>query len=540
MQLKSLNKWALPSRWLQILLITVLLLGIVLRFVNLSHKPYDTDEVRGVLRASGYTSQEFIDLTYTGAVFSVPELLNYQKPTGERTVGDALQALRGNPEHPPLYYLSMRFWMQLWNATLGSRVWSAVLGVLVLPAAYWFCLELFESPLVGWITMALLAVSPFQLLYAQQARQYSLWVMAIFLACAALLRAMKSNTVKDWGIYGATLALGFYTHLFFVWVGLGHAIYVAMTEELWKRRMSKAIVQYALASIAAIVAFSPWILVFLTSRDRTENTTRWVSSFNTGILNRIEYWVHNLGLIFMDFNQDVNWRNPLPLLFVVLLGYAVYVLCRRTHWKVWVFVMLLIGVTGVAQVVPDLLFGGRRSLLSRYLIPTYVGIQVAVSYLLATQLTNAQLKGWQQRVWQVVLALVLSVGIASCTVSVLAPSWWTKGSSSINPPVGEVVNRSSRPLVVTDASHTFVLSLIHFLKPEVSLQLLPEDEAKRAAIDPIFPKPGLQFSDVFLYFPSQELLEQVQQKSDYQTEVLVGGSKWIQDRNWLYRVTRKG
>jgi uncharacterized membrane protein len=544
------SNWAEEKRthssWLRLLLIVVLSLGIVFRFAYLDLKPYDTDEVRGILRASGYTSQEFSDRVFNGDILSAADIQNYQKPNAERTVADAMQALRGNPEHPPLYYLLARFWMQGFDATVGSRVLSAVLGVLVLPCAYWFAIELFESPIVAWVLVSLLAVSPFQVLYAQQSRQYSLWILAILLSSAVLLRAQRSGTVRNWVFYALSVALGLYSHLFFVYTAVGHAIYIAIME-VWHKgiRVTRSLIAYTLASLAGLLLFSPWIWVFLTSRDRTESTTRWVSSFKTDLLTRFTYWIHNLSVVFLDFNQDMQLPGSLPGKLLMLLsygaitllaGYSVYFLCRRTPPRIWLFVVLMIGVTALAQVVPDLMKGGRRSLLPRYLVCSYVGIQIAVAYLLASQLSA--LKQWQQRFWQIVLAIVISLGVLSSAVSVQAASWWTKGSSSINPEVAPFINQVERPIVISDASHPFILSLSHFLEPKVQLQLFRSDNLPSLTDKVKETQTNEQFSEILLYFPTEDLLK-LFDESTYQTEVLVGQSKWFGKRNWLYRVTLK-
>ena len=39
---------------------------------------------------------------------------------------------------------------------------------------YWLCLELFESSVTAWLAVAIIAISPFQIVYAQEARPYSL------------------------------------------------------------------------------------------------------------------------------------------------------------------------------------------------------------------------------------------------------------------------------------------------------------------------------------------------------------------------------
>jgi uncharacterized membrane protein len=542
MKADPLQKLALPGGWWRAVILLLLVLGIVFRFVNLDQKPYDTDEVRGVMRASGYTSDEFIDLNFTGEITSIAEIQKYQKPNSERKLGDAIKALTGNPEHPPLYYLSIRFWMQALNDTVGARYLSAVLGVLLLPCAYWLCLELFESSLVAWVGAALFAVSPFQMLYAQQARQYSLWVLAILLSSAMLLRSLRTSTVRNWCFYAATLTLGLYTHLFFVWTLITHSLYVVMMAGLpVGKRLNQKLIAYGLAVLAAIVTFIPWIGVFVSSTGRAESTTRWVSSFKTTIGNRLEVWFHNLSVVFLDFNQDnPDFRNPIPYLVAILVGYAVYHLCRYTPRRIWVLVLLMIGVTAVTQVVPDLLSpaGGRRSLLSRYLVPTYVGVQIAVAYLLATQVASRSLKPWQRWSWQGIFAIVMTVGVLSCAVSVQSPAWWTKGSSSINPQVAPFVNQANRPLLISDASHTFILSLSHFLKPDVAVQLFTKENLAQSTDKIALTKAALdQSQPVFLYFPTKDLLQKFTETVSSDLQVRVGESKWFPKRNWLYEVT---
>jgi uncharacterized membrane protein len=98
----ELNGWKL--------LVTILLiLGIFFRFAGLEQKVFNADEVRGLLRLSGHTSQEFVEQVFDGDIVGVEDLQRYQKPTSEKQLTDAINALAGNPEHTPLYYLLVRF-----------------------------------------------------------------------------------------------------------------------------------------------------------------------------------------------------------------------------------------------------------------------------------------------------------------------------------------------------------------------------------------------------------------------------------------------
>ena len=171
-------------------------------------------------------------------------------------------------------------------------------------------------------------------------------------------------------------------------------------------------------------------------------------------------------------------------------------------------------------------------------MPTYVGVQIAVAYLLATQVASRSFKQWQRWSWQGIFAIVMTVGVLSCTVSVQSPAWWTKGSSSINPQVAPFVNQATRPLLISDASHTFILSLSHFLKPDVAVQLFTKENLAQSIDKIALTKAALdQAQPVFLYFPTQDLLQKFTETVSSDLQVRVGESKWFPKRNWLYEVT---
>ncbi|MGV2391005.1 MAG UNVERIFIED_CONTAM: glycosyltransferase family 39 protein [Microcystis novacekii LVE1205-3] len=104
----------------------------------------------------------------------------------EGSLSEALRSLMSNPEHPPLYNLLARFWMQLIPIEHSARTFSIFLSILAIACLYWLCLELFDSSLTAWIAIALFAVSPFRILSAQNATQYSCWTVTIILSGIAL------------------------------------------------------------------------------------------------------------------------------------------------------------------------------------------------------------------------------------------------------------------------------------------------------------------------------------------------------------------
>ena len=107
----------------------------------------------------------------------------------------------------------------------------------------------------------------------------------------------------------------------------------------------------------------------------------------------IPFWLMQVSRIFFDL--DLSLKNPIryliSIIFLTLIGYAIYFLCRTTNYKVWLFMMTLIIVPAVPLILPDLISGGIRSDYEPYLMPSYLGIQIAVAYLLATQIYNGSL-----------------------------------------------------------------------------------------------------------------------------------------------------
>jgi uncharacterized membrane protein len=522
---------AIPKGWLRVVLVLLLILSVFFRFVQLDEKVYSADEVRSFLRISGYTSEEFVARFYDGNVVTVASLQEYQRPTAERNLGDAIAALSGNPEHPPLYYLLARFWTQWFDNPVGARVLAVLMSLLVFPALYWLCLELFKSQFTAWIAIALFASSPYHLLLAQPARQYSLWAVTILLSSALLLRSLRLQTKPLWGLYGVSVALGLYTHLFFGFVAISHGLYVLIMEGF---KLSKNLVSYVIASCLGLVMFSPWIWVIITNLDNLERKTKWAKNYQTELKNLVRIWLDNLSRIFIDFPYEASLKNPIPYLILMLVGYGIYFLVRRTPLRIWLFILTLIGVTALSQVLPDLIWGGRRSLLPRYLLPSYVGIQLTIAYLIATQMTaiSGRMRRW--KLGNLIFASLIVAGVLSSTLISESKSW-EQTASSINLEIAPIINKSSHPLVISDASHTFIIPLTYLLNSQVKMQLFEESALQQSEVRLNLPDDSKE-EEVFLYFPSPKMLDTIQNQN-VNLEVMTGAFlKYGRDKNWLYKL----
>lgn len=518
------QRWELPPIGLRFLIITLLVLGVFFRFVNLDRKVYWYDETFTSIRVSGYTEAEMAQQLSPPHVINIEALQKYQRPNSEKHVIDTIKGLAvEEPQHSPLYYVIVRFWVQWFGSSIAvTRSLSALISLLAFPSAYWLCLELFDSPLIGWVAVALIAVSPFHVLYAQEAREYSLWTVTILLSSAALLRAMRLKTPGSWSIYAVTLAVSFYAFLFSGLVAIGHGIYVAASERF---RVSKTLLAYLIALVSSSLLFIPWLLVITTNLSQTRKATVWTQA-KSSLLSMSRSWVGNLGRFFSDLNI-----RPLDqfihLILLVLVGYALYFLYRNAPERVWLFIFTLIGATALSLVLPDLIFGGLRSTMGRYLIPSYLGIQLAVAYLLTTKLAGSIGNRRQQRLWQVVMIALVSCGVLSCTISSQAQTWPNKDRNLGTPVVAGIINQATHPLLISDTEVADILSLSYLLNPKVQLLLQPRcytcSVNSLSEVKPYIPKKIPDgFSDVFIFHTtSEEWLHELEKEQAYKIEPVV-------------------
>lgn len=483
MGLSAIGKsWNLSAVWVWILLAVLLGLGLFFRVSNLDQKVYWQDETVTSLRVSGYTRMELIQNTFRGQTVSVEDLQTYQRFKPNSTLADAIHSLADeDSQHPPLYYILTRWAMAGFGSSIVvTRGVAAVLSLLAIPCIYWLCLELFQSPLVGGVAAVLLSVAPVHIIYAQEAREYSLWTVTILLCSVALLRAMRRKTLLDWGVYAVTLALSFYTFLFSALVALAHGIYVIVTE----RRLSKTVIGYGAALLAAGLVFSPWMVIVASSVAQIQETNEWSAS-NQGLSFLLQRWAANLIHVFFAWNL----QEQMPIVHLLLLGcvvlfslalmtYAFYILCRYAPTKTWLFIVLLAGVTSLILVIPDLITGSYRSGITRYQIPLYLCIELAVAFLFANRLHHS-VKHRQRQGWTLVTLLVVSLSVLSSAWINQASNWWTKGGTSYDSlKIAEVANAIERPLLLIGYhfSSTDALSLSYLLKPSVQIQKISEGQ----------------------------------------------------------------
>lgn len=158
--------------------------------------------------------------------------------------------------HPPLYFMALSLWVRVaGESAVSLRMLSALFALLALPACYHLGRLLFNAR-AGQIALALAALSPFQIYYGQEARQYMLSVMLAAWAGVGLIELLRGRRY-GWPLYVLAAAGGLYTHYFTALLLAALHLWLALhgpARREWRRWLS--------ADLAIAVLFAPQLLVF--------------------------------------------------------------------------------------------------------------------------------------------------------------------------------------------------------------------------------------------------------------------------------------
>jgi mannosyltransferase len=194
-------------------------------------------------------------------------------------IADLLAGRIKDQGNPPLYPVLLHLWMGAFGAGDGAvRGLSALLGALTVPVMLAVARQIVPER-VAFLTATLLALSPFHLQMAQEARGYALLAF-LAAACAwALLRALSRQTEEapswlgrwaPWGLVALTTAAMALTHYFGLVVGLGFALYMAVVHRRHRAVLLRAGVAYGVAALL----FAFWIPALAQQIGLTGNLAR--------------------------------------------------------------------------------------------------------------------------------------------------------------------------------------------------------------------------------------------------------------------------
>lgn len=236
------------NRWRHILLLLFWIgLGLCLRFTNLAAKPLWTDEFSTIVFSLG---NSFLTVPIDQAI-STNVLLQPLQPVPGTGVRAVIEHLFQESNHPPLYFVLSHFWLQLFPTDANGLVsaWNArslpaLIGTASIPVTFLLGWRAFRSRVAAQMAAALMAVSPFGIYLAQEARHYTLPILEILLSLCCLMvaaRMLRDRILLPiWLCLSWILinGLGIATHYFFTFTLGAEAIVIAALGlvQSWQER----------------------------------------------------------------------------------------------------------------------------------------------------------------------------------------------------------------------------------------------------------------------------------------------------------------
>ena len=155
----------------------------------------------------------------------------------------------------PLYSIILWFWIRIFGISATAvRLLSVLFGLLSIIFIYCLGSKLF-SRRVGLYAAAFLSISPFHIMYSQDARSYALFCFLSILSTYFYFSLFEKKPKKIHYIISTILLL--YTHSFGFFVVIIQNIFFKIIYP------KKKIISWIKLQLLLLLAFSPWISVFM-------------------------------------------------------------------------------------------------------------------------------------------------------------------------------------------------------------------------------------------------------------------------------------
>ncbi|MHC8322991.1 glycosyltransferase family 39 protein [Pseudomonas sp. GB2N2] len=163
--------------------------------------------------------------------------------------------------HPPLYFLLLHGWIELFGDGIFSiRSLSALPGIATVWLGVWL-MDLLATRRAALLAGVLLALLPTAVRYSQEVRMYSLlglWLIGATIALVYWIR--HPQRTRFLVVYVLLMCAAFYTHYFTALCVLCHWVYLGLIRVQPGYR-SRHIQRpgWWLANVAIVVLFLPWV-----------------------------------------------------------------------------------------------------------------------------------------------------------------------------------------------------------------------------------------------------------------------------------------
>lgn len=212
-----------------------------------------------------------------------------------------IQYFKVPDNHPPLYYFLVLVFYKLFPfGELGIRLVSIVAGLGVIGMTYKTAKLFFMDRVVPVLAAAMVALSPFFLLYASMARYHTLAGFFALSGFYCFIRFLRDPSMRRYLV--AFVSLSILTG----WTDVPHFVYLVCVANiwyllaLWKKRAPVRPTEWAIGQTITVLAFLPIVwLYYLRIRFQGDGLSATSSLLGKGIINFLtDFSVHFYQFIF--------------------------------------------------------------------------------------------------------------------------------------------------------------------------------------------------------------------------------------------------
>lgn len=302
-----------------------------------------------------------------------------------------------NDFHPPLYYLILKYWTQVFGSSeISLRIPSVIFGVATIYIIFLIGKKLYNEK-IGIIAAVLLATSGLHVYYSQEARMYSLAALLV----SALIYSFLQESWILFSIILPLIGMADYVSLIIIPVIWTFSIIEKKNKDWWKK--------FSLTHIPFLLVFSLWAPTFL---KQLRNGLA-VSSNAPGWWNILgQVTLKNIGLIPVKFifgRISIDNKLVYDLAVIIVGGIFAYLLFKAKKFSfswLWLIESILLGI-GLSIFIPTLTYFRFLFALPAFYLLLSVGIF-----------------NIKRSLFKIALVFVLLVNLISSLAYLTSPRFW--------------------------------------------------------------------------------------------------------------------
>jgi len=374
-----------------------LAIGTSLRFTHLALKPPWTDEFATLVFSLG---NSFRTIPLDQAI-ALDTLLLPLQPNPESGIGAVIHHLMTESTHPPVYFVLTHLWMQLFPTVDGlaslwaARSLSAIFGAASIPAMFGFGWLAFRSRLVGQMAAAMMAVSPYGIYLAQEARHYTLAILLIIASLSCLVIATRTIhrriPLPTWVglMWVGVNSLGIAIHYFFTLTLCAEAFVLLrfwiLDFGFWINRKFKP------EKSPPTTPHLTWWRIYAVAAGTLIGGLVWLPAWQSASGNRVTQWIYDGELLsnwLAAIARVLAWIITMLLLLPVEGITLPIALASGSVLVIFVFWALPIFIHGIRIQLGRSLTRGETQVLGGYVLAA-IALFLSITYGLSADLTIA-------------------------------------------------------------------------------------------------------------------------------------------------------